>query len=76
MIDNTKAARMMSHVNASLCSHRFKRTNGGRIAVCEDCGKQLYRDALPRRTGKTARKRGEDPKRWQNAAEGKEASSE
>ncbi len=59
--DNDPAwtARRMGTMNASACSHRFKRENG-MMTFCEDCGKNLVRQAMKIWTGKTKRKREED----------------
>ena len=58
-VDNTGPARALAKLNACMCSHRFKMEDG-RFAKCEDCNVQLFREALPRRTGKTARKHREE----------------
>ena len=57
MIDHTDYARRAATLNAALCSHRFKmREARPQFEWCADCGKQLLRSALPRRTGKTQRR--------------------
>lgn len=63
MIDNTEPARNHARINASACSHRFKMKEvRPQFEWCADCGKQLLRGALPKRSGKTARKQKKDRK--------------
>lgn len=55
--DNTAAARRMALENSAICSHRYKEEDPPQFAWCADCRTQLLRQANPKKTGKTRRKR-------------------
>ena len=55
--DNTGHARRMAIENTAICTHRFKDEDPPQFAWCQDCKSQFLRQALPKKTGKTKRRR-------------------